>query len=195
MDAGAPYMASPLLQSPRTAAFADLWYECRARAERAVPMMDDFDLEALAPFFPTMALLNLDDQLPGTYRFWGTRLQEIFGRDLTGLTVRDMADPKTGARMFEEIEAFRNSHGSEAVLGRWAEGLLRTTTGREMRVESLGLPYFEGTPPLNRRMLIAETLETLAFGETLAPNFTETKTRVFDASGPRPDWLQLDPHS
>ena len=188
-------MTSPLLQSTQTAAFADLWYERRDHASRVVPLMKDFELEALLPFFPLMALLNLDGQLPSTYRLWGTKLQEIFGVDLTGKTVLDMADPDTGSRMFAEIEAFLAAHGPDVVVGRWAEGLLRTTSGRELRVESLGLPYIEGVPPVTRRMLFAIPLETLAFGETLAPQLSETQTRVFDARKGRPGWLHLDPHS
>lgn len=62
----------------------DYWDECRKG--RFAPAWRDFDLMALpSKVIPSTSVIDIADPLSdSTYRFWGSHMTVIYGRDLTG---------------------------------------------------------------------------------------------------------------
>ncbi|MFC3674411.1 PAS domain-containing protein [Ferrovibrio xuzhouensis] len=86
--------------NPALAALYDLWQ--RKRSGRPAPSRADFDLADLRPWFGQLMLLDvIDGGRDMRYRLYGTGLVSIFGFDLTGRRVSEVAD-LIGTRPLEE---------------------------------------------------------------------------------------------
>jgi len=163
-------------------AFADLWYETRAATGAALPSKNDFPLRRLRPFMARLALIRFDAHRIARYSLFGTRLVSDFGADMTGEIVHEAMDPESLEALFSDLGRFFGEHGMDAPYGRWVEGQAQAATGRKVKYESLSLPYMEPSDQSFRLMMFV-----------LHVGIHEIQSRIFLATGSRPDWMFLDP--
>ena len=81
----------------------------------------------------------------------------------------------------------------DAPYGRWVEGQAQAATGRKVKYESLSLPYMEPSDQSFRLMMFALPAVEIGFDEVLHVGIHEIQSRIFLATGSRPDWMFLDP--
>ena len=77
------------LAAPSLRSVYELWQ--RKRGHRPAPARSDFDPAELRPVLPCVTLVDVrDDPLDFVYRLVGTEMVRSYGRDVTGLSLRDM---------------------------------------------------------------------------------------------------------
>ena len=74
------------------------------RGDAFAPSWQQFDLMTLPPrLIPTTMVVDIkEDMKQNTYRFWGSGLTNIHGREMTGGCPYDLQPPSLGARLLEE---------------------------------------------------------------------------------------------
>jgi hypothetical protein len=185
-------MPTPALQSPRSVAFADLWYQTREMCSVETPAKTDLPLRALAPFMPNIAMIEHTDDGRARYVLFGTALVSVFGNDLTGNYVEGPMTDEARVQLDASRAAFVAEHGPDAIFGRWTIGQARTSTGRLIEFENLTLPYIEPSNGSVRFMSYVYALATLDYGEGVVQRFPDRDVKMFNACGARPDWLHQD---
>lgn len=185
----------PALQSPKSVAFADLWYQTREALGVPVPAKTDLPLRALSPFMSQMALIEHTPDGHARYVLFGTGLVTGFGKDMTGDYVEGPMTDEARAQLDASRAAFKQEHGADAIFGRWTLGKAQTNTGRLVEFENLTLPYIERSNNTVRFMSFVLPLTNLEYGEGVMKRFPDKAVKMFNAVGPRPDWIALDPES
>lgn len=185
-------MPTSALQSPRSVAFADLWYQTRERLAVDIPAKTDLPLRALAPFMPNIAMIEHTDDGRARYVLFGTNLVSVFGNDLTGDYVEGPMTDEARAQLEVSRSAFAQEHGPDAIFGRWTIGQARTSTGRLLEFENLTFPYVEPSNSSVRFMSFVYGLATLDYGEGVVSRFPDRDVKMFNALAPRPDWMHQD---
>ncbi|MEQ9518048.1 MAG: PAS domain-containing protein [Parvibaculum sp.] len=183
----------PALQSPRSVAYADLWYGARDTVGGSLPAKTDLPMRQLASFMPNMALVQHTDDGRARYILFGTNLVNLFGRDLTGDYVEGPMTEEARNQLNASRSAFYAEHGADAIFGRWTIGAARTSTGRLLEFENLTFPYLELTDGSVRFMSFVTGLATLDYGEGIVERYPDRAAKMFNASGPRPQWMTQDP--
>lgn len=187
-------MTEPKLQSPKTQAFANIWYAAQKTSALDIPLKTDLPLRDLAPLMSQIALIELPEGQEARYALFGTGLVEDFGMDLTGQALTKSMHEETRAHVAAEFLEFYTKHDTDTPFGRWVFGTGRATTGRSVHYESLTLPYREPSTAEKRFIMYATPLSVLTFEEILNPVIHEIETIIFPAiDHPRPEWLQFDP--
>lgn len=188
-------MIEGVVQMPLTVAFAELWFATQTACGRHLPAKDDFPLRDLAPFMSSLALIAFEPDGRGKYVLFGTQIAANYGVDLTGTYVEDLMDPAARAERKEEIDLFFETHGNEALRGRWSVGQARSSNGRLIEYEDLSLPYLEPNTEDVRQMTLLGMIDTLEFGEGVTERYGTSAVRNFDCREGHPLWLVQDPAS
>ena len=186
-------MTPPALQSPKSVAFADLWYQTRETLGVPIPAKSDLPLRGLAPFMSQIALIEHTPSGRARYVLFGTGLAKSFGRDMTGDYVEGPMTDEARAQLDASRAAFAAEHGADAIFGRWTLGTAQTNTGRLVEFENLTFPYIEPSNNTTRFMSFVLPLTSLEYGEGISKRFPDKVVKMFNAEGPRPDWIALDP--
>ncbi|MBO6543655.1 MAG: PAS domain-containing protein [Alphaproteobacteria bacterium] len=184
---------TPVLQSPRSVAYADLWYKVRALNNNPLPAKTEIPLRSLSPFMPHIAIVQHTGDGRARYTLFGTALVSLFGRDLTGDYVEGPMTDEARARLIASRAAFHAEHGADATFGRWTIGEARTNTGRLLEFENLTFPCREIADGSVRFMSFVTGLATLDYGEGIVQRYPDRVVKMFNASGPRPAWMAQDP--
>jgi len=189
-------MQTPRLRSPETVAFADLWYDTRARVGLPIPAKEDMPLRQLARFMPHMTLVGFEEDHRGKYLLCGTALASQVGIDLTGHLVEDTLDEPARVQRAAGIAEFEASFGPDAFRARWTICDGRTSTGRIVEFEDLSLPYLVPETGAMRHMCFVTLVGgALDYDEGVAQRFPAKEALWFDGAVERPAWLAQDPHS
>lgn len=160
--------------NPLNRRFAEYWLSLPRQTD--VPMRKDFDPAAVPRLLPRFLMHEIRDRSRLHIRLCGTGLVQRYGMDITG---RDYLD---------FVPEARRAHSLEAMLAMtdWPAGCLtrmnvRTTAGRVLQTESLGLPLSlgDGRPPL----VLFHSHEDRSFGFAREPGerleHTSLRERIF----------------
>ena len=184
-------MTSPVIRTPKAAAFADLWYETREQLGQVFPAKDEIPLRKLAPFMSHIALIGIGPDDRAKYLLFGTGISSLIGTDLTGHYLDQAMDPGAAAQVREGVARFREDHGPDAHRGRWAVTHAETTEGRRVEYEDLSLPYLVPETGEVRHMTYLSVMEPMNRGEKLVKRVASHEIDWFNAADARPDWLYL----
>lgn len=117
---------------PRLRSLADYWARIRGSG-RAAPARHDLDPADMAPLLPWVMLLDvLEDDY--RYRLVGTGLDGLFGRPLTGVTLRQAWPAHLGSHWRHWMD-----HASRQAVPVATQATLNTRRGR-MRLDAVILP-------------------------------------------------------
>lgn len=185
------------IQSPDTASFADIWYCSRDTLQDdpsgiGIPTKSALPLRSMVPLMPHIALVKDTEHTGLQYTLFGTGLAADFGTDLTGKPFLASLADASKAEFVQTTKAFHENRGKLTPFVRLTQGSAETSSGRILKYESLAFPYYEPSDKSVRYILHAMPLETLTFGEALAPCIQEHEIWLHEAADARPAWLAQD---
>ncbi len=180
-----------MLLSSKTAVFADLWYRAQAAAHGNIPFKRDIPLRDLAPLMPWLIMHKRNDQGRTFCLLFGTALAELFGRDMTGSCLEEaMALEDSSARQ-ASFTAYGAEFGEEAPFCRYVLGKFNSKLGLQVQFESLAFPYVEEADQSLRTIVHVLPLQTMTYGDSFTPQFSEQTVKMFHPMQRRPDWLHM----
>ena len=184
-------MRPACLKSPKLAAFADLWFDMRARTDLGLPSNEGFPLESFAPYLPNLAVTRRRGDDTPYYHFYGTDLAREFGHDMTDkdVTTNMTAEAK---EQFLQVIAIADAQEMQgiAINGRWFVGEVVTQDGRGVELEGLTLPFFAKEGEV-RRATYHSVVGGIALGDQLGAHYPKTDGIEFNALNDRPSWMYL----
>ncbi|MEQ9517941.1 MAG: hypothetical protein RLN89_00735, partial [Parvibaculum sp.] len=160
-------------------------------AGEKIPHKRDLPLRGLAPFMPRLMMHRRDEDGFTHCLLFGTALSELFGRDLTGSVLEEAMALEDSTMRSISFATYAAEHGKEAPFCRYVRGTFNKKTGSKLQFESLAFPYVEDTDRSMRSIVYVMPMESISYGDSLTPQFSEQSVHMFHPDMQRPDWLQL----
>lgn len=143
---------------PKLKSVADYW--SALKGERDLPLWRDLDMTHLpSDLLPTTMVIDIRDPISeSVYRYWGSELSEIHGRDMTGGRPYDLMPAEFGRQLLVD-------HSAVVAEKRLKAGVYAVTTrfGYQLSHMVLRLPLSDDGAIVSKLMIVADyTKDTLA---------------------------------
>jgi len=162
--------------NPNILQFADIWQSLRKEGD--VPSRADFDPTVMPRLMPNLIMHQIVDRQKMIIRLAGTALRARYGEEITGKDYLDLVPPE---RRDGALKAVLSA--IDMPCGLLVRNVVRSTQGRVVKTEALGLPFESTTGGVDRYLYLSAESEPIGFktpeaGESAI--FMESDRRFID---------------